>query len=78
MQPFRTITGIAAPLPAANLDTDVIMPKQFLKGIDRRGLDRGVFFDLRFAPRDRRAASARRRAPWRWRRPGRDAGWASA
>lgn len=48
MQPFRTVTGIAAPLPAANLDTDVIMPKQFLKGIDRRGLDRGAFFDLRF------------------------------
>jgi 3-isopropylmalate/(R)-2-methylmalate dehydratase small subunit len=33
---------------AANVDTDVIMPKQFLKGIDRSGLDRGVFFDLRF------------------------------
>lgn len=48
MQPFRTVTGIAAPLPAANVDTDVIMPKQFLKGIDRRGLDRGLFFDLRF------------------------------
>jgi 3-isopropylmalate/(R)-2-methylmalate dehydratase small subunit len=48
MQSFRTVTGIAAPLPAANVDTDVIMPKQFLKGIDRRGLDRGVFFDLRF------------------------------
>lgn len=48
MQPFRTVTGIAAPLPAANVDTDVIMPKQFLKGIDRQGLDRGVFFDLRF------------------------------
>lgn len=48
MQPFRTVTGIAAPLPAANVDTDVIMPKQFLKGIDRRGLDRGAFFDLRF------------------------------
>jgi 3-isopropylmalate/(R)-2-methylmalate dehydratase small subunit len=48
MQPFRAVTGIAAPLPAANIDTDVIMPKQFLKGIDRQGLDRGVFFDLRF------------------------------
>ncbi|WP_068875362.1 MULTISPECIES: 3-isopropylmalate dehydratase small subunit [unclassified Phenylobacterium] len=48
MEPFRTVTGVAAPLPAANVDTDVIMPKQFLKGIDRRGLDRGVFFDLRF------------------------------
>jgi 3-isopropylmalate/(R)-2-methylmalate dehydratase small subunit len=33
---------------ASNIDTDVIMPKQFLKGIDRKGLDRGLFFDLRF------------------------------
>ncbi|USI30114.1 3-isopropylmalate dehydratase small subunit [Alteromonas macleodii] len=33
---------------AANIDTDVIMPKQFLKGIDRKGLDKGVFFDQRF------------------------------
>jgi len=48
MQPFRIVSGVAAALPAANVDTDVIMPKQFLKGIDRRGLDRGVFFDLRF------------------------------
>ncbi|HGM5578825.1 TPA: 3-isopropylmalate dehydratase small subunit [Pseudomonas putida] len=48
MQPFLTETGIAAPFLAANVDTDVIMPKQFLKGIDRNGLDRGVFFDLRF------------------------------
>jgi 3-isopropylmalate/(R)-2-methylmalate dehydratase small subunit len=48
MQPFRCVTGVAAPLPAANVDTDVIMPKQFLKGIDRQGLDRGAFFDLRF------------------------------
>ena len=36
MEAFTTLTGIAAPLPAANVDTDVIMPKQFLKGIDRR------------------------------------------
>lgn len=48
MQPFRSVTGVAAPFPAANVDTDVIMPKQFLKGIDRAGLDRGVLFDLRF------------------------------
>ncbi|WP_323155789.1 3-isopropylmalate dehydratase small subunit [Pseudomonas alvandae] len=46
MQPFTTVRGTAAPLLAANIDTDVIMPKQFLKGIDRNGLDRGVFFDL--------------------------------
>ncbi|WP_296261595.1 MULTISPECIES: 3-isopropylmalate dehydratase small subunit [unclassified Pseudomonas] len=50
MQPFTRVTGKAAPMLAANIDTDVIMPKQFLKGIDRSGLDRGVFFDLRFVP----------------------------
>lgn len=48
MQPFITVSGSAAPILAANVDTDVIMPKQFLKGIDRKGLDRGLFFDLRF------------------------------
>ena len=48
MQPFTKVTGIAAPLRAANVDTDVIMPKQFLKGIDRSGLDAGLFHDLRF------------------------------
>ncbi|WP_434580907.1 3-isopropylmalate dehydratase small subunit [Pseudomonas sp. Z5-35] len=48
MQPFDTVAGIAAPLLPANIDTDVIMPKQFLKGIDRQGLDRGLFFDLRW------------------------------
>ncbi|HGM5554983.1 TPA: 3-isopropylmalate dehydratase small subunit [Pseudomonas putida] len=48
LQPFTQVSGQAAPLLAANVDTDVIMPKQFLKGIDRQGLDRGLFFDLRF------------------------------
>ena len=48
LQPFTQVSGQAAPLLAANIDTDVIMPKQFLKGIDRQGLDHGVFFDLRF------------------------------
>ena len=50
MQPFTQVSGKAAPMLAANVDTDVIMPKQFLKGIDRAGLDRGLFFDLRFLP----------------------------
>lgn len=50
MQPFIRVIGKAAPMLAANTDTDVIMPKQFLKGIDRAGLDRGLFFDLRFLP----------------------------
>jgi 3-isopropylmalate/(R)-2-methylmalate dehydratase small subunit len=42
------IQGSAAPLPIANLDTDQIMPKQFLRGIDKAGLARGVLYDLRF------------------------------
>jgi 3-isopropylmalate/(R)-2-methylmalate dehydratase small subunit len=50
MQAFTQVIGKAAPMLAANIDTDVIMPKQFLKGIDRAGLDRGLFFDLRFLP----------------------------
>ncbi|MDP9014033.1 MAG: 3-isopropylmalate dehydratase small subunit [Pseudomonadota bacterium] len=44
----RTIEGIAAPLPISNLDTDQIMPKQFLRGIDKAGLDKGLLYDLRF------------------------------
>lgn len=44
----KTIAGVAAALPIANLDTDQIMPKQFLRGIDKSGLDNGVFYDLRF------------------------------
>jgi 3-isopropylmalate/(R)-2-methylmalate dehydratase small subunit len=48
LQPFKVVRGIAASLPAANIDTDVIMPKKFLKGVDRAGLKNGVFHDLRF------------------------------
>lgn len=48
MEAFTLVHGQLAPMLAPNIDTDVIMPKQFLKGIDRKGLDRGVFFDLRF------------------------------
>ncbi len=44
----KTIAGVAAALPIANLDTDQIMPKQFLRGIDKSGLDKGVLYDLRF------------------------------
>ncbi len=44
------INGIAAPLPYANLDTDQIMPKQFLRGIDKSGLDKGLLYDMRFDP----------------------------
>ena len=44
----KTIKGIAAPLPLANVDTDVIMPKRFLRTITREGLAAGTFADLRF------------------------------
>jgi 3-isopropylmalate/(R)-2-methylmalate dehydratase small subunit len=45
---FERLTAPAAVLAGTNIDTDVIMPKQFLKGIDRTGLARGLFHDLRF------------------------------
>ena len=48
MTDTHRIEGIAAPLDIANLDTDQIMPKQFLRGIDKAGLDKGVLWDLRF------------------------------
>jgi 3-isopropylmalate/(R)-2-methylmalate dehydratase small subunit len=48
MERFEQHTGRAVSMPAANVDTDVIMPKQFLTGIDRAGLARGVFHNLRF------------------------------
>ncbi|MEN3374882.1 MAG: 3-isopropylmalate/(R)-2-methylmalate dehydratase small subunit [Hyphomicrobiales bacterium] len=48
MQPFVTVSGRAAAFLAPNIDTDVIMPKTFLKGVDRKGLDVGVFNLLRF------------------------------
>ena len=43
-----TIEGSAAPLPIENLDTDQIMPKQFLRIIDKAGLRDGLLYDLRF------------------------------
>jgi len=48
MTPFTTLTGIAAPLPMANVDTDKIIPARFLKTIQRKGLGRAAFADMRF------------------------------
>ncbi|PWC36482.1 3-isopropylmalate dehydratase small subunit [Azospirillum sp. TSO35-2] len=48
MESFTIVSGTAAAIPLPNIDTDVIMPKQFLKGIDRSGLGEGAFHDLRF------------------------------
>jgi len=48
MQPFTHLDAKAAPLDIANLDTDQIIPKQFLKTVEREGLGKGLFYDLRF------------------------------
>jgi len=48
MQKFTTLTGIAAPLPMINVDTDMIIPKQYLKTIKRTGLGKGLFAELRY------------------------------
>ena len=48
MQKFTKLTGIAAPLPMMNVDTDMIIPKQFLKTIARTGLGKNLFDEMRF------------------------------
>ena len=48
MQKFTTLTGIAAYLPMINVDTDMIIPKQYLKTIKRTGLGTGLFAELRY------------------------------
>lgn len=48
MQPFTTLTAIAAPLPMMNVDTDMIIPKQFLRTIKRTGLGVNLFNDMRY------------------------------
>ena len=48
MQKFTTLTGVAAPLPMINIDTDAIIPKQFLKTIRRTGLGKHLFHELRY------------------------------
>lgn len=48
MPDLTRIEGIAAPLPTPNLDTDQIMPKQFLRGIDKSGLAKGLLYDMRY------------------------------
>src|SRR5258705_12739902 len=50
MQAFKTLAGVAAPLPMVNVDTDMIIPKQFLKTIKRTGLGSALFFEQRTKP----------------------------
>ena len=48
MDKFETLTGVAAPMPMVNVDTDMIIPKQFLKTIKRSGLGANLFDEMRF------------------------------
>ena len=50
MHKFTTLTGVAAPLPMINVDTDMIIPKQYLKTIRRTGLGKHLFDELRYTP----------------------------
>jgi 3-isopropylmalate/(R)-2-methylmalate dehydratase small subunit len=50
MIPFRTHTGLVAPLERANVDTDQIIPKQFLKRVERTGFGEFLFYDWRYLP----------------------------
>ncbi|MFO1135911.1 MAG: 3-isopropylmalate dehydratase small subunit [Rhodoblastus sp.] len=48
MEKFTKLTGVAAPLPIVNIDTDMIIPKQYLKTIARTGLGKGLFSEMRY------------------------------
>ena len=48
MEKFTTLRGVAAPLPMVNIDTDMIIPKNFLKTIKRTGLKDGLFYEMRW------------------------------
>ena len=48
MEKFTTLRGVAAPLPMVNVDTDMIIPKNFLKTIKRTGLKDGLFYEMRW------------------------------
>ena len=66
MQKFTRLTGIAAPLPMINVDTDMIIPKQFLKTIKRTGLGVHLFEEMRRTPEGREIADfVLNQEPWR-------------
>ena len=48
MEKFNILEGIAAPMPLINIDTDMLIPKQFLKTIKRTGLGKNLFFEMRY------------------------------
>jgi 3-isopropylmalate/(R)-2-methylmalate dehydratase small subunit len=56
MEPFRTHRGRVAPIDRVNIDTDQIIPKQFLKRIERTGFGQFLFYDWRFSPEGKKNA----------------------
>ncbi len=52
MEKFKKIESNAIPLPMVNVDTDMIIPKQFLKTIKRTGLGKNLFYELRYDEKD--------------------------
>ena len=65
MESFDKINGIAAPMPEINIDTDAIIPKQFLKTIERKGLGKYLFYDRRFDQEGKKNNSfILHRKPW--------------
>ena len=65
MRTFTTLSGPAAALPMINVDTDQVIPKQYLTAITRAGLGRGLFHDFRYDMEDReRPDFVLNRAPW--------------
>jgi 3-isopropylmalate/(R)-2-methylmalate dehydratase small subunit len=63
MQPFRILTGLVAPLDRANVDTDAIIPKQFLKSVARSGFGPNLFDAWRYLDRGEPGTDAGKRAP---------------
>jgi 3-isopropylmalate/(R)-2-methylmalate dehydratase small subunit len=66
MQPFTTLKGVAAPLNMINVDTDKIIPKQYLKTIKRTGLGKNLFAEMRYDEQGREKADfVLNQGPWR-------------
>ncbi len=66
MEPFRQLTAVAAPLNMINVDTDMIIPKQYLKTIKRTGLGKALFSELRYDNQNREIPSfVLNQAPYR-------------
>ena len=63
-QPFKSHRGLVATLDKANVDTDQIIPKQFLKSIQRTGFGESLFFDWRYGPDGKPNPAFELNAPW--------------